>query len=113
MMLKALPGSILTTAGTAPGGASHVSSDSAREVLSSATSFEATGGRAEANRLETSASRKRILASQSATNAATVVAVDDGASGATATPARSAPRKTAPYAIEVLAQIAMVSPCCM
>src|SRR6516164_10991812 len=39
---------------------------------------------AEANRPETSASRKRILASQSATNAATVVAVDDGASSAMA-----------------------------
>src|SRR5262249_30816676 len=98
MMLKALSGSILTAAGAAPGGASHVSSASARELLSSATSFEAAGP-AEANKSKGLASRKRILASQSATNAATVVAVDDGSqqlsSGkacSRAKPSRFAPR---------------------
>ena len=58
----------------------------------------------------TGSSRNRIFAPQSASIVAKASGVDDGASGATATPARSAPRKIAPYSTHDAAQIAMTSP---
>ncbi len=55
-------------------------------------------------------SRNKSLAPQSAIIAAREAGVEEGASGAIATPARKAPRKTAAYSIEVAAQIAIASP---
>jgi len=51
----------------------------------------------------------KIFAAASFTIAAKSVGVDDGASGATATPARNAPRNTAAYSIEDSAQIEIAS----
>ena len=57
-------------------------------------------------------SRNRIFAPQSDSIVANASGVDEGASGATATPARSAPRNIAPYSTHDAAQIEMTSPAC-
>ena len=51
----------------------------------------------------------RIFAPESFTIAAKSCGVEDGAKGATATPARNAPRKVATYSIELKAQIEITS----
>ena len=53
---------------------------------------------------------KTSLACASSTMRARLAGVELGASGATTTPARKAPRKTAAYSIDELAQIAIASP---
>ena len=57
----------------------------------------------------TARSTKKKRAPESAAIAATEAGVSEGAIGATATPARRAPRKTATYSIELAAQIAIAS----
>src|ERR1700691_2170180 len=104
MMLKVQSGATSTGLGFTPSDASH------RPKLSPALSSSAIRGRFKAmvskvSRVE--ASTKTSAASQSAIIAARLADVEDGASGATAIPARKAPRKTARYSTEADAQIAI------
>jgi hypothetical protein len=91
MMLKGQSGCSSSGAGFVPGGASQSSSGVPLSVAFSATVRTCTpciSGNA-------AASANSSRACESASIEANCSPVTDGASGATATPARSAPRKTA------------------
>jgi hypothetical protein len=62
------------------------------------------------NAFATDASTNSSVAPASATMVAMLAAVDDGASGATAMPARSVPRNTAEYSMDIPAQTAIACP---
>src|SRR5450759_3365218 len=107
MMLNGQSGSMSAGTGFAPAGANHTANESfepsspmRRAVMRSRTGSSAG---------VTAASRNNSVAPASAAMVATLAAVDEGASGATAMPARRPPRKTAAYTIEVVAQMAMAS----
>ena len=107
MMLNAQPGSISTAGAVAPSGASQASkgwptSEPSRDTFGAATATSPIS-------LATAASTKKILAPESAIITPRLSAVDEGANGATATPARRAPKNAATYSIEVEAQMAMTS----
>ncbi len=105
MMLNGAPGSIDTGCGFALSGASH-------SRIEIGTRRNDAGNFCPSSAAAIGASRNRILAPQSASIVANASGVDDGASGATATPARKAPRKIAPYSTHEAAQIEMASPAC-
>src|SRR5438552_2041306 len=107
MMLKAQSGSGLTGFGRAPIGASQDWSDAPAGDSSRAMRFAAILAAAVSSVAATVASRKNSLAPASAAMPASSSAVHEGASGATTAPARSAPRYTAAYSIDVPAQLAI------
>ena len=92
MMLKAQPGSTCTAAGRAPAGASQRWNAAPAAESSSATRGTAMRSPTCATVCAAEASRKKSLASASAIMPASSSPVQEGASGATTTPARSAPR---------------------
>src|SRR3979490_1807090 len=103
MMLKVHSGSIVAGFGFVPGAAHH-----ALHGRPHALSSSDTRNRAPAQAPIAAAvpwSMNRIFAPESFTIAAKSCGVEDGAKGATATPARNAPRKVATYSIELDAQI--------
>src|SRR5437868_12564290 len=107
MILKVQSGSIETGRGRVPGGASQAPKGrpqprSSRETRNGAS---AAGPIADA----VVSSMNRIFAPESFTIAAKSCGVDDGASGATATPARNAPRNVATYSIPLSAQTEITS----
>src|ERR1044072_5166911 len=103
MMLKVQSGSIETGGGRVPG-AAHQALNGPPHPLSS--SDTRSGASAEAPiAAAVASSMNRIFAPESFTIAAKSCGVEDGAKGATATPARNAPRKVATYSIELKAQI--------
>ena len=110
MMLNASAGAISTGAGRAPPGARHCEKGSpAAESSSAIRLIEKPPALARLAAVD--ASRKRCVAPLSMTMPASCSAVDDGASGETTTPARSAPRNSVAYSMEVVAQTAMVARC--
>src|SRR3954471_4917482 len=110
MMLKVQSGSIGTGRGLVAGAAHHAlhgrphppSSSDTRHGASAETPIAAA----------VAWSMNRIFAPESFTIAAKSCAAEDGATGATATPARKAPRKAATYSIELDAQIEITSRGC-
>ena len=107
MMLKVQSGAIATAAGRAPWGAIQCVKGSPAEPSSSETRGQAEATESKVSRVDSS--RNSTCAPQSVTIAARLAGVEDGASGATATPARSAPRNTTRYSTELNAQIAIES----
>jgi hypothetical protein len=103
MMLNGAPGSICTACGFAPSGASQ-------SPIDIGISRNDAGSFCPSSAASIVASRNRIFAPQSASIVTNASGVDDGASGATATPARSAPRKIAPYSTHEAPQMEMTSP---
>src|SRR3954449_8009021 len=110
MMLKLQSGSMLTGFGRVPGAAHQALNGLAHPPLSSDTRKAASAAAPIATAVVSS--MKRIFAPESFAIAAKSCGVDDGASGATAMPARSAPRKAATYSIELDAQIEITSHGC-
>src|SRR5215831_20518565 len=106
MMLNIPFGSSTTRDGLAPAGASQWLSNCPADELSRATRLKFFGGSIRSTASATALSRKRILASQSWIMDRMLFGVADGEIGATAMPARSAPKNTAQYSIEVLAHMA-------
>ena len=105
MMLKVQSGATSTGLGFAPSGASHRVKASPALLSSSAIRGRFSAIVSNVSRVE--ASTNTSAASQSAIIAARLADVEDGASGATAIPARNAPRKTARYSTDAEAQIAI------
>src|SRR3954462_8250278 len=107
MMLKVHSGSIDTGCGRVPGDAHHLLNGRPHPPSSS----ETRNGAAAADPMVAAvvSSMNRILAPESFTIAAKSFGVEDGASGATAMPARNAPKKVATYSIELSAQIEITS----
>src|ERR1700674_2399525 len=103
MMLNGASGTTATGSGLAPGGASQATKDAS----SSPTRWM---GGSPSHTAATSASANSIFAPQSASMARKLVGEDEGASGAAAAPARSAPRKLTTYSKEAAAAIATASP---
>ena len=94
MMLKAVPGCTSAGSGVAPSGASQSTSERPMAEPSSATRAMPPGCAGPITSAAP-ASAKRMRASASEIMRARLAGVEPGASGATATPARSAPRNTA------------------
>src|SRR3954454_3819166 len=107
MILKVQSGSILTGFGGVPGAAHHARNGRPHPLSSSETVEAASAASPIADAVVSS--MNRIFAPESFTIAAKSCGVEDGASGATATPARNAPRKVATYSIELNAQIEITS----
>src|SRR3954467_2050459 len=103
MMLKVQSGSIGTGRGLAPGAPHHALNGRPHPPSSSDTPNGASAETPIAAAV--ASSMNRIFAPESFTIAAKSCGVEDGAKGATATPARNAPRKVATYSIELEAQI--------
>src|ERR1700710_2324258 len=99
MMLKVQPESIATGFGFAPGAAHQVLNGRPHAPSSSETRKGASADGPIAAAV--TSSMNRIFAPESFTIAAKSCGVEDGASGATAAPARNAPRKVATYSIEL------------
>src|ERR1700722_16203688 len=106
-MLNVQSGDISVGAGSAPAGASQSLNLSPPAPSSSAMRGQDMAIDAKVSRVDSST--KTNLAPQSAIIAARLAGVDEGASGATAIPARRAPRKTARYSTEADAQVAIES----
>src|SRR6266568_2698262 len=98
-MLNTQSGSIATAAGFAPLAAHQALNGRPAAPSSSATRNTNGPTSAVAIAAAAAASMNSTLAPQSFSIAAKSVGVDDGANGATATPARNAPRKAATYSI--------------
>jgi hypothetical protein len=109
MMLNGQSGRIATGFGWLPAGASQFEKRVPAADSSSAIQGTAIRVRTGASSAATAASTKNRRASALAAMSAMVCGVEEGASGATATPARRAPRNTAAYSSEVPAQMAMAS----
>src|SRR3954454_13833315 len=107
MILKVHSGSIETGFGLLPGAAHQVLNGRPHRQSSSETRNGASAAEPIADAVVSS--MNRMLAPESFTIAAKSCGVDDGASGATAAPARNAPRKVATYSIELSAQIEITS----
>src|SRR5476649_2649591 len=107
MMLKVQSGSIVTSSGFVPGAAHHAPNGRPHAPPSSETRKGASA--ADPIAAAVVSSMNRIFAPESFTIAAKSCGVEDGAKGATATPARNAPRKIATYSIELSAQIEITS----
>src|SRR6187549_3308627 len=104
MMLNGQSGPGATGAGTVPAGASQ--SSNGRPALDPSRPIRGTSGAVVPGKLAAvPASTNSSFAPESASMPARLFAVSPGASGATTAPARSAPRKTAAYSTEALAQI--------
>ena len=87
MMLNGQPGSMATGRGWLPAGASQASK--------AALSMRSVGAGQATHSASAITSTKTMRAEQSAAIPASCAGVDEGASGATASPARKAPTKTA------------------
>src|SRR3569623_2954549 len=109
MMVNAQSGRISTGACVAPGAASQSLNGRAASLSSSAISVARIDARTGAIASPTVLSTNSSRASASSAIVARLSGEEEGASGATATPARNAPRNTAAYAIEVAAQLALAS----
>src|SRR5215470_19241583 len=105
MMLKTSFGPTTTGNGLISAGVSHCLSDCPGDKPSSTTYFTAFGGSMHSSAPTTVSSRNKILASLSSVIDMTICGVAVGGIGATPTPARSAPRNTPQYSIDVLAQM--------
>src|SRR4051794_9321569 len=103
MMLKVHSGSMDSGWGRVPGDTHHLLNGRPHPPSSSDT----RNGAAAADPIVAAvvSSINRILAPESFTIAAKSCGVEDGVSGATAMPARKAPKKLATYSIELSAQI--------
>jgi hypothetical protein len=101
MMLNTHSGSTWTGAGFAPSAAHQARND--RPASPSSSAMRRTVGTTSAVAIAAAVapSMNSSLAPESLTIAAKSCGVEDGASGATATPARNAPRKVATYSIEL------------
>ncbi|MCY1219100.1 hypothetical protein D9M72_310620 [compost metagenome] len=111
MMLSGISGRIPGSVTGVPAGASQAWYGWPASLPSSVTmGVAASWPRTGCSTSATVASVNRMRAPASATMPARLSGVDDGASGATTTPARTAPRYTAAYSIEDDAQMAMASP---
>ena len=110
MMLNGASGSTATGCARTPSGMSHAASGSPALLPSSVTRRSVPASSLPAVAFALAASTKRCRAPESATMAASCSGVALGGSGAATTPARSAPRNTATYSIDVAAQIAATSP---
>src|SRR5215510_12408462 len=110
MILKIAFGSSTTCDGRAPVGASQWLSDCPLDELSSQTRFKVFGGSNRSSASAVALSRKNTLALQSWVMDRMLFGVADGEIGATAMAARSAPRNTAQYSIDVVAHMATMSP---
>lgn len=100
---------MVTGAGTVPGAAIQPENGAPALLSSNAIRRRSPGSGASFMAPAANASMNNNLAPQSCTIAAKSRGVEDGASGATATPARSAPRNVTTYSAEDSAQIAMLS----
>src|ERR1700748_2690674 len=101
MMLKVQSGSIGTGCGLVPGAAHHALNGrphppSSRDTRNGASAETPTAA-------AVASSMNRIFAPESFTIAAKSCGVEDGAKGATPTPARNAPRKGATYSMQLTA----------
>src|SRR5262245_24101659 len=105
MMLNAASGSTVTGAGVLSSGASHACTAVPAAPPSMLTSLSPAGSACPASAEATGASRNRIVAALSASIVTSASGVEDGASGATATPARNAPRNTQTYSMLAVAQM--------
>src|SRR3954447_13648220 len=103
MILKVQSGSIETGFGRRPGAPAHELNGRPHPPSSSETRRGAFAAAPMAAAV--ASSMNRIFAFASFTMAAKSWGVEDGASGATATPARSAPRNVAAYSSELNAEI--------
>src|SRR5271170_4212700 len=99
MVLKTQFGATTILVGAAPEGAIQ----SVKRAPSACPSRATRGASTSPSALSAVASRNIILAPQSRAIAARLAGVEPGAKGATATPARSAPRKTTTYSIDAAA----------
>src|SRR5262245_50933860 len=108
-MLKACCGSISTQADFDPFGASQLSNDLLAEPSSAIRAVVSLGDTA-SSAAEAASSTNTIFDPLSRIIRARPSAVDDGASGDTATPARKPPTNVARYSTEEGAQTAMTSP---
>ena len=104
MMLKVQSGAMATGDGFAPTGASQWLRLSPARSSSSEIVGQGSSRVSKISRVV--ASRNSSLAAQSAIIAARLAGVEEGARGATTTPARRAPTKTARYSIDAAAQTA-------
>src|SRR3954468_15475309 len=100
MMLKTDSGSMVTGDGLARP-AHQARNGRPQDASSSATRSGARSSAARPIAATAAASMNSTLAPESLTIAAKSAGVEDGAIGATATPARSAPRNVAAYSIEL------------
>ncbi len=108
MMLNGQSGCTSTGAGVAPAGSSQASKARPGAMPSSETQRE--GSARSPSAASAAASTNSSLACASPSIDAKLSGVTDGASGATTTPARRAPRNTAAWRGELCAQIAIASP---
>lgn len=110
-MLNGCPGAMVTGAGRAPTGSSQASNAApAAADPSSAMGLAEIRSRTGARCAATPASRNRRGAPQSAIMAASCSGVEEGASGAAATPTRNAARKITMYSRQEAAQMAAAPP---
>src|SRR4051812_18656254 len=107
MILKVQSGSIVTGFGLVLGAAHHALNGRPHPPPSSETRNGASAAAPIADAVVSS--MNRIFAPESFTIAAKSCGVEDGASGATATPARNAPRKVATYSMLLDAHIEITS----